>query len=42
MGKFSTGMIAGAVLGVGMLFLDKRTVRKAKRSVKNMMHQRWM
>lgn len=35
MGKFSTGVLAGAMLGMGMLFIDKRTIKKAKK----MMHK---
>ncbi|MEG2380229.1 MAG: hypothetical protein RSB38_00870 [Oscillospiraceae bacterium] len=38
MGKFSTGLLAGAMLGIGMAMLDKKTMRKAKR----MMHHAHM
>lgn len=31
MGKFSTGVLAGVMLGIGALMLDKRSVKKAKR-----------
>lgn len=31
MGKFSTGVLAGAMLGIGVMLIDKRTVRKMKK-----------
>lgn len=42
MGKFSTGVLTGAMLGIGVLLLDKRTIRKAKRAVRHMMHSKAM
>ncbi len=33
MGKFSTGLVAGAMLGIGMMVVDKRTLKRAKRMV---------
>lgn len=38
MGKFSTGLFAGAVIGMGIAMLDKRSVRRAKRMARNMAH----
>lgn len=35
MGKFSTGLLAGAMLGIGMLAIDKHTIKKARK----MMHR---
>ncbi len=35
--KFSTGLFAGAIIGMGVAMLDKRTVKKAKRMAKSMM-----
>ena len=38
--KFSTGLFAGTVIGMGVAMLDKRSLRKAKRMsrvmIKNM------
>lgn len=34
--KFSTGLFAGAVIGMGVAMLDKRSLRKAKRMAKGM------
>lgn len=39
MGKFSTGLFAGTVIGVGMTMLDKRTFRRAKRMAHHMMSE---
>ncbi len=39
MGKFSTGLFAGTVIGVGMSMLDKRTLRRAKRMARHMMSE---
>lgn len=33
--KFSTGLFAGAIIGMGVAMLDKRTVKKAKKMAKN-------
>ncbi len=38
MGKFSSGLFAGAVIGMGVAMLDRRTMKKAKRMAKSMMH----
>lgn len=38
MGKFSTGLLAGAMLGIGMMMVDKKTVRRMKRMVRQMPH----
>ncbi len=35
--KFSTGLFAGAIIGMGVAMLDKRTVKKARKMAKNMM-----
>ena len=37
MGKFSTGLFAGTVIGVGMTMLD--TFRRAKRMARHMMSE---
>lgn len=34
--KFSTGLFAGTVIGMGVAMLDKRSFRKAKRMAKSM------
>ncbi len=39
MGKFSTGLLAGAMLGIGALLIDKRTVKKAKKLMHDKMHR---
>ncbi|MEE1013973.1 MAG: hypothetical protein U0L92_06680 [Clostridia bacterium] len=31
MGKFSAGLLAGAMLGVGMLMADKKTIKRMKK-----------
>lgn len=31
MGKFSTGLLAGTMLGIGMMVTDKRTVKRARK-----------
>ena len=36
MGKFSTGVIAGAMLGVGMMMVDKKTIRKMRKMAHKM------
>lgn len=36
MGKFSTGVLFGAMLGVGVLMLDKKSVKKARKMVHQM------
>lgn len=38
MGKFSTGLLCGAVLCLGAFMFDEKTMKRAKRSVKNMKH----
>ena len=38
MGKFSTGLFAGAVIGMSVAMLDRRTMKKAKKAAKSMMH----
>lgn len=35
--KFSTGLFAGTVIGMGVAMLDRRTLKKAKRMTKCMM-----
>ncbi len=42
MGKFSTGLVTGAIIGVGMLMLDKRTMKKAKKMIRGAMHMSFM
>lgn len=37
MGKFSAGLFAGALVGMGMAMLDRRTLRYAKRAMKKSM-----
>ena len=37
MGKFSTGLFAGAIIGMSVAVLDKKSVKKAKRMVKSIM-----
>lgn len=39
MGKFSTGLFAGAVIGMSVAMLDKRTMKKAKRMAKKIMYK---
>ncbi len=36
MGKFSTGLIAGAMIGVGAMMMDKKTMKKMKKMVNRM------
>lgn len=36
MGKFSTGMVFGAMLGIGALMLDKKSMKKAKKMIHQM------
>ena len=38
MSKFGAGIFAGALIGMGVAMLDKRTMRKAKRIAKSMTH----
>lgn len=38
MGKFSTGLFAGAVVGMGVAMLDKRTMKRAKKALKSILH----
>ena len=33
--KFSTGLFAGAIIGMGVAMIDRRTVKKAKKMAKN-------
>ena len=43
MGKFSTGLIAGAMIGVGAMLIDKKTMKKAKRMIHRMTTNRiWL
>lgn len=43
MGKFSTGLIAGAMLGVGAMLIDKKTIKKARRMINRMTTNRiWL
>ena len=35
-GKFSTGMLLGTVFGIGILMLDKKNVKKAKKMMNGM------
>ena len=36
MGKFSTGLLTGAMLGIGVMMMDKRTAKKAKKALRKM------
>lgn len=36
MGKFSVGLVAGTMIGVGMMVIDKKTVKKAKKLMRRM------
>ncbi len=36
MGKFSTGILAGAMLGIGVMLIDKKTMRRMKRMAHKM------
>lgn len=36
MGKFSTGFIAGTMIGIGMMMVDKKTIKQAKKIIKRM------
>ena len=38
MGKFSTGLVTGAIIGIGILMLDKKTMKKAKKMARSAMH----
>ena len=43
MGKFSTGLLAGAMLGIGMMMMDKRTIKKAKKMMHKLpYHAAWL
>lgn len=35
MGKFGAGIVAGAIFGLGIAMLDKRTVKKAKKMMRS-------
>ncbi len=35
--KFSTGLFAGAIIGMGVAMIDRRTVKKAKKMAKGIM-----
>lgn len=37
MGKFSTGLFAGALIGMGMGMIDKKMLKRAKKSAKHLM-----
>lgn len=37
MGQFSTGLFAGAVIGMTVAMLDRRTMRKAKKMARSAM-----
>ena len=39
MGKFSTGLFAGAIIGMGIAVLDKKSVKRAKKMAKNMINK---
>ena len=34
MGKFSSGFVAGTMIGIGMMLIDKKTVKKAKKMMR--------
>ena len=36
MGKFSTGLLTGAMLGMGMMMMDKKSVKKIKKMINKM------
>ncbi len=36
--KFSVGLFFGAVIGMGISMIDRRSVRKAKKAMKCFMH----
>ncbi len=36
MGNFSTGMLLGTLLGIGLAMMDTRDVKKAKKMMRNM------
>ncbi len=36
MGKFSTGLVAGAMLGIGIMLMDKKTVKKMRKMTHKM------
>lgn len=38
MGKFSTGVLAGAMLGVGILMVDKKTIKRMKKMAHRIPH----
>lgn len=38
MGKFSTGLFAGAMLGVGLMAMDKRSIKRVKRMMRKLPH----
>ncbi len=43
MGKFSAGLLAGAMIGVGSMLIDKKTIKKARRMVHKMYgHRIWL
>lgn len=37
MGKFSSGLFAGALIGMGMSMIDKKMLKRAKKSAKHLM-----
>lgn len=36
MGKFTTGVVAGTMLGIGMMLVDKKTIKKMKKMAHKM------
>ncbi len=36
MGKFSTGLLAGTMIGIGMMMVDRKTIKKAKKLMNKM------
>ncbi len=41
--RFSTGLLAGAMIGVGAMLIDKKTIKRARKMVHKMYGQRiWL
>ena len=43
MGKFSTGLLTGAVLGIGLLAMDKKNIKKARKFINRLPYNKmWL
>ena len=43
MGKFSTGLLTGTMIGIGVMLMDKKTIKKARKIVRKInCHTDWL